>query len=250
MTMSDRLKGKVALVTGAASGIGRATCIRLVEEGASVFAVDIDSTGLEATAGLLAGDIVTSKVDVSDKSNCVAAVENVIEHFGKLDILANVAGIVRFHHFEQITEDEWNRVMAINLTGPMFLCQSAIPYLLEQKGNIVNVSSNAGLMGQAYTAAYCASKAGLIQLTKSLAMEYIKKPLRVNVVCPGGTETEMVHKVNFPDDIDGSLIERFAGLRGCGKPKDIASMIAYLASDEARMIHGAVISVDNGVMAG
>lgn len=249
----NRLEGKIALVTGAASGIGRATCVRLASEGASIFGVDLDEKGLQQTAMEIKsaqGEMEVAVVDVSSREQCFDGVESAVKVFGKLDILANVAGIVRFHHFESITEAEWNKVMAINLSGPLFLSQAAVPHLLASKGNIVNVSSNAGLMGQAYTAAYCASKAALIQLTKSMAMEYVKKPLRVNVVCPGGTETEMVHGVDFPEDVDGSLVERYAGLRGCGQPEDIASMIAYLASDEARMIHGSVISVDNGVMAG
>jgi len=141
-------------------------------------------------------------------------------------------------------------VLAVNLSGPFYLCQESIPHLLETHGNIVNVASNAGLMGQAYTAAYCASKGGLVQLTRSLAMEYIKQPLRVNAVCPSGTDTPMNVGIEFPEGIDWKLIDRYTGVRGFADASDLASAIAYIASDEAKAVHGAIFSVDQGMMAG
>jgi NAD(P)-dependent dehydrogenase (short-subunit alcohol dehydrogenase family) len=251
--VTRRFEGKVALVTGAASGMGRATCIRLAAEGARVFGVDIDEKGLEETACVIreaGGQAETQICDVTRRDQCFAAVAAALAAWGRLDVLANVAGIVRFAHTPEMSEQDWNRVLAVNLSGPLYLCQAAIPHLLESGGNIVNVASNAGLMGQAYTAAYCASKGGLVQLTRSLAMEYMKRGIRINAVCPAGTDTAMNRTVEFPEDLDWKLIRRFTGQRGFAQPEDIASAIAYLASDEAAAVHGSIFSVDNGMMAG
>lgn len=250
---TQRFEGKVALVTGAASGMGRATCIRLASEGAKVFGVDVNEAGLKEVAGEIesaGGTIQVRTCDVSQRDQCFEVVEAAVEAFGRLDVLANVAGIVRFTRTTDMSEADWSLVMAVNLSGPFFLSQAAIPHLLESKGNIVNVASNAGLMGQSYTAAYCATKGGLVQLTRSLAMEYMKDEIRINCVCPAGTDTAMNRTIDFPDDLDWKLIGRFTGMRGFAAPEDLASAIAYLASDEARSVHGSIFSVDNGMMAG
>jgi NAD(P)-dependent dehydrogenase (short-subunit alcohol dehydrogenase family) len=173
-----------------------------------------------------------------------------VDAFGRLDVLANIAGIVRFSHSPDMAESEWNLVLAVNLSGPFFLSQAAIPHLLASEGNIVNVASNAGLMGQAYTAAYCASKGGLVQMTRALAMEYMKQPIRVNCVCPAGTDTNMNKRIDFPDDVDWKLIGRFSGQRGFAAAEDVAAAIAFIASGEAGTVHGSIFSVDNGMMAG
>ena len=248
-----RFEGKVALVTGAASGMGRATGIRLASEGARVLGVDIDEPGLEETAGLVGdapGELRTHVCDVTRREACFAAVEAAVAWGGRLDVLANVAGIVRIEHSPEMSEADWGRVLAVNLSGPFYLCQAAIPHLLETGGNIVNVGSNAALMGQAYTAAYCASKGGLVQLTRALAMEYMRRGIRVNAICPAGTDTPMNRKARLPEDVDGKLIQRYMNQRGFAQPEDIASAIAYVASDEARAVHGSIFTVDNGMMAG
>ncbi len=249
----NRFENKVTLVTGAASGMGKATCERFAAEGGSVFAVDIDPDGLALIADSISaagGTIATQVCNVAKKEDCVAAINGAVETFGKLDTLANIAGIVRFNHTTDLSEEEWNLVLAINLSGPMFLSQAAIPHLLETHGSIVNVCSNAGLMGQAFTAAYCASKGGLVQLTRSMAMEFMKKPIRINAVCPGGTDTAMNKSIHFPDDVDWDLITRYSTPRGMAPAEDLASAIAYIASDEAKTVHGSIFSVDNGLMAG
>ena len=251
--MERRFDDKVALITGAASGIGRATCMRLAAEGAQVLAVDVDAAGLEETGRLVkeqAGRVEGHRCNVTQRSECAEAVQRAVATFGRLDVLANIAGIVRFAHSPEMSEADWNLVLGVNLSGPFYLCQEAIPHLLESHGNIVNVASNAGLMGQAYTAAYCASKGGLVQLTRSLAMEFIKTPLRVNAICPAATDTRMNEGIDFPDDVDWKLIGRFTGARGFAQASDIASAIAYVASDEAKMVHGSIFSVDQGMMAG
>jgi NAD(P)-dependent dehydrogenase (short-subunit alcohol dehydrogenase family) len=248
-----RFDGKVSLITGAASGIGRSVCVRLASEGARVFATDIDGDGLAETEALVndaGGSIQVSVLDITQRAQCFGAVQAATDVFGRLDVLANVAGIVRFSHSHEMTEEEWNLVHAVNVSGPFFLCQAAIPQLIASAGNIVNVVSNAGLMGQAYTAAYCSSKGALVQLTRSLAMEYMKRGIRINAVAPGGTATPLVENVQLPDDVDFDLMKRYIGLRGMSQPDEIAAAVAYIASEEARSVHGAIFSVDNGMTAG
>ena len=249
----SRFDEKVALITGAASGMGRATCIRLASEGAMVFGSDVNSAGLaetETTVKDAGGAIQTGVFNVAQRTECFDCVEAAVAAFGKLDVLANVAGIVRFANAHEMPEEEWNLVMDINLNGPFFMSQAAIPHLLETGGNIVNVASNAGLMGQAYTVAYCVSKGGLIQLTRSLAMEYMKRGIRINSVAPGGTNTPLAKGVSMPEEMDLDLMKRYMGMRGMGDADDVAGLIAYLASDDARSVHGACFSIDNGVTAG
>ncbi len=248
-----RFDGRVALITGAASGMGRATCIRLASEGAQIFGSDINSSGLAETEAALkdAGYAVETGVfNVAERSSCFDCVEAAVEAFGRLDVLANVAGIVRFAHAHEMPEEEWRLIMSINLDGPFFMSQAAIPHLLETGGNIVNVASNAGIMGQAYTAAYCVSKGGLIQLTRSLAMEYMKRGIRVNAVAPGGTKTPLAAGIQMPAELDLELMKRYMGMRGLGEADDVVGLIAYLASDDARSVHGACFSIDNGITAG
>jgi NAD(P)-dependent dehydrogenase (short-subunit alcohol dehydrogenase family) len=248
-----RFDGKVALVTGAASGIGRAVCERLTSEGGRVFGMDIDSEGLAETASLVkdaGGEIQTGVFDVTRRAQCVEAVKETVDAFGRLDVLANVAGIVRFRHFTDWTEEDWNFVHGVNLNGPFFMCQAAIPHLLESGGNIVNVASNAGLMGQAYTAAYCSSKGALLQLTRSIAMEYLKQGIRVNAIAPAGVATALTQGIDFPENLDRGLMKRYMSVRGLSDPAEIAGAVAFIASDEAKSVHGAVLSIDNGITSG
>ncbi|HET6950840.1 MAG TPA: SDR family oxidoreductase, partial [Acidimicrobiales bacterium] len=140
-------------------------------------------------------------------------------------------------------------VMSINLDACLFLAQAAIPHLLTAGGNIVNIASNAGLHGVPYAAVYCMSKGGLIQLTRALAVEFLKQPLRVNAIAPAGTRTNITATVRFPPDVEPSLLGRMAGHRGMAEPEEIAALFAFLASDEARSITGAVYTVDNGLTA-
>ncbi len=248
-----RFEGKVALVTGAASGIGRATAVRLASEGARIAGADLDADGLAQTAALVkdAGSELRATVcDVTDRAQCFAAVADAARGFGRLDVLCNVAGIFVASHAHEMAGEDWDRVIAVNLNGPFYLCQAAIPHLLETKGNIVNVLSNAAFMGQAYCAAYCASKAGLMNLTKSLAMEYMKQGIRINAVAPSGTVTNLAANVRFPEDGDMDLMKPYLGMRGVSQPEEVAELIAYMASDAARSVHGNVWSADNGVTAG
>lgn len=245
----SRFNGKVALITGAGSGIGRAVTLRLAAEGAAVFAVDIDQDRLDETAARTE-TVGTHRADVSDREACRAAIEECVNAMGRLDVLGNVAGIARAEHFPAVTEPEYRRMMGVNLDGPFFLCQAAIPHLLETAGNIVNVASNAGLMGQAYTAVYSMSKGAVVQLTRSLAMEFVKTSLRVNALAPAGVDTPLIRNFQVPADVDPALMAPYVGFRGQASPEEVAALFCFVASDEARSIHGAIISIDNGVTAG
>ena len=237
----------MALVTGAGSGMGRAITLRLLEEGASVFAVDIDQERLEETQALAKAPVTIHRADLGDPSVCSAVVQACVDEFGRLDILGNVAGIYIPGHVTDMTLEQYRRIMSINLDAYFFLAQAAIPHLLKTDGNIVNIASNAGIHGVPYSVAYCMSKGGVVQLTRSLAVEFLKKPLRVNAIAPAGTRTNIGSGESFPPDVDLDLVTRMAGLRGMAEPDEIAAVFVLLASDEARSINGALVTVDNGL---
>jgi meso-butanediol dehydrogenase/(S,S)-butanediol dehydrogenase/diacetyl reductase len=248
-SMARRFIDKVALVTGAGSGMGRAITIRLSEEGASVLAVDIDGDRLDETKSVVSGAVSFRRADVSDPQMCVELVAAAVGEFGCLDVLGNVAGIYIAGHVTDMTLEQYRRIMGVNLDAYFFLAQAAIPYLLETGGNIVNIASNAGLQGVPYSVAYSMTKGGVVQLTRSLAVEFLKKPLRVNAIAPAGTNTSISASTVFPPDVDSDLFARMAGLRGMAEPEEVAALFAFLASDEARSITGAVYTLDNGLTA-
>lgn len=247
------MKGKAVLVTGAASGLGRATALAFAEAGADLCIVDLNAEGLNETAASarwLGRQVCAYPADLSKAESCGEAVAAAVESFGRLDALCNIAGILYFSHSTEMTQAQWDKTIAVNLSAPFFLSQAAIPHLLENHGAIVNVTSSGGVIGEAYLAAYCAAKAGLAHMTKAMAMEYIHKPIRINAVAPGGMATGIANNMKMPDDVDFALIKRFTPLRGVVEVEDVAQTIAFLASDAARGFHGAVISIDSGITAG
>jgi NAD(P)-dependent dehydrogenase (short-subunit alcohol dehydrogenase family) len=243
----DRYAGRVALVTGAGSGIGRATVVRLVAEGATVVAADIDATGLAGTAdGSARPDAITPIVgDVSDPAFAPAAVAAALEH-GRLDTLVNSAGILRFEHSHEVRLADWQRVLDVNLTGTFLLCQAAIPALLDGGGAIVNVASTAALAAHPWAAAYSASKGGVLALTRTLAIEYAKQGLRANAVCPGSIDTPITGAFTLPEGADAKLLHRIMSPVGMGDPSVVAAAIAYLGSDDSRHVNGADLRIDGG----
>jgi len=247
------MKGRAALVTGAASGLGLATALALGRAGADVCLVDVNAEGLREAArrlGDLGARAEICSVDLALALDCRRAVARTVEAFGRLDALCNVAGVLVFSHTVDMPETEWEKILAVNLSAPFYLTQAAIPHLLETDGAVVNVTSCAAFVGEAYLAAYCATKAALTHMTKALAMEYARKPIRFNAVAPGGMRTNITANLKMPVDLDRSLIDRYAGLRGPVDVEEVAEMVAYLASPAARGVHGACISIDNDITAG
>lgn len=246
--MSD-LSGKVALVTGASSGLGAAVARLFARRGASVFGVARDEERLAAVfAGVPGGQFANT--DITTPQACTAAVQGCVDQFGRLDVLVNVAGAHQMRHTADVTDQEWAYDLGVNLNGPFYLCRAALPHLLAAGGNIVNVASIAGVEGQAYSASYCAAKHGLVGLTRSLAVEFTAETLRVNAVCPGGMLTPQVTNFQFPEGADVNLIMRVASPRGMTDPSAVAEVIAFLGSDAAAAVHGAVFMADNGKTAG
>ena len=244
---------KTAFVTGAARGLGKEIARALGRDGHSLYLADVLAERLEETAGELRafGYEVTMRVlDVSSRSACFEAVADCAERCGDLTVLVNCAGIVRFDHFTDVSEESWNRVLGVNLSGPFFLIQAALPHVIAARGNVVNIASSNGLMGTSYTAPYAATKAALINLTKTLAVEYAEHPIRVNAVCPGPMATEIGVGLAMPKDMDHTKVVRYSGLRGLADAADVANVVAFLASDAAASVHGAVWTADVGTSAG
>ncbi|WP_422746339.1 SDR family NAD(P)-dependent oxidoreductase [Mycobacterium sp. WMMD1722] len=246
--MTD-LTGKVALVTGASSGLGAATAKLFAQRGATVFGIARDADRMADVFAEVPGGAFAS-VDIGSPQACRQAVADCVERFGRLDVLANVAGFHRMRNTPTMTDEDWEQDLAVNLSGPFYLCRAALPHLLETAGNIVNVASIAGIEGEVYSAGYCSAKHGLVGLTRALAIEFTADRLRVNVICPGGMVTPQTTEFAAPEDADWNLIMRIAAPRGMMDVADVAKTIAFLASDDAAVVHGAVYIVDNGKTAG
>ncbi len=247
----QRFEGRVAIVTGAASGIGRATAQRLVDEGATVVAVDRDEVALaEAAEAIGKGAAASAGVlalagDVGEAATAARAVATATGELGRLDVLVNNAGILRFEHSHEVAPDDWDRVLRVNLTGTFQFCQAAIPPMLAAgRGAIVNVASTAATFGHPWAAAYAASKGGVLALTHTLAVEYAKQGLRVNAVCPGSIDTPIIGAFNVPDGADANLVRRIMAPVGASGPEPVAAAIAYLASDDAAHVIGADLRID------
>lgn len=243
--------GKTAIVTGAGSGIGRATALRFGTQGARVACLDVNGPGIEETVaevGAAGGEAFAHVTDVTDETAVQSAVDATVKSYGTVDVLANVAGIGRFVHTTDETFDNWSKIVAVNLTGPFLMARASLPHLLVQGGSIVNVASSAGIKGAPYAAAYCASKGGVVSLTRSLAVEYAKSNVRVNAICPGGVNTPLIAHFMPPEDGDDVLMNRLVAPNNAFvEPSDIAAAIAFLASHEATHITGAVLSIDDAL---
>jgi NAD(P)-dependent dehydrogenase (short-subunit alcohol dehydrogenase family) len=249
-----RLQGKVAVITGAGSGMGLAMATRFAAEGSQIVAGDWNAQRLgEAVARIRSGGgaIVGAQGNIADKDTAERLIDLAITTYGRLDVLCNNAGVMDYMQgVGELSDDIWRRVLSINLDGPMFTSRRAIPQMIRQGGgSIINTASTAGISGGAAGAAYTVSKHGLIGLTRNTAWMYATKGIRCNVICPGGTKTN-IGETMLPDRMDAAGAARagaFAALMPAMlEPEDIATLALFLASDESRHINGAVIPADAG----
>jgi meso-butanediol dehydrogenase/(S,S)-butanediol dehydrogenase/diacetyl reductase len=247
-----RLENRVAIITGAAAGIGRATAQRFADEGAALYLTDVEPVGLKETAEdcRSRGAAVEYAVsDVRDQSQVEGVVNACVAAHGGLNAVANIAGILAFGHSHEFDPELFRRIIDVNLTGTFLMCRAALPHLLEKGGAIINISSTSALRGLAYGTAYSASKGGVRSLSQSLAVEYGAKGVRVNSICPGAILTKMAEP-ELPEDTDYKLIMRHSPLGDVFRgPEHIASMVALLASDEGLHINGEFIRIDGGALA-
>jgi NAD(P)-dependent dehydrogenase (short-subunit alcohol dehydrogenase family) len=251
----NRLQGKVALVTGAGSGIGRATALRLAAEGAQVAGLDLSAAGLDETRALLpAGAMLAHVADVAEAAAVRAAVNQVLAQTGRLDIVFNGAGASGRRQgdgpIDQCSEQGWDWTMHVNLRSVYVVCRHTVPHLLEGGGGaIVNLASVLGMVGgdeDFATHAYAAAKAGIIGLSRAMARYYAPRGLRVNVVAPGLIATAMSRRAQADAHIQSRLAQLQPLTGAMGAPEDVAAAVAYLASDDARFLTGVVLPVDGG----
>ena len=246
-----RIKDKVAVITGAGSGIGLATARLFVEEGAKVVAADWHQEAVDAAVASIGGAIVGMRANVAEETECVAMVDRAVAEFGRIDILVNNAGVMDlFESVADVDNATWRRCLSVNLDGPMFAMRRAVPLMLKQGGGaIVNIASVAGLGGGSAGAAYTASKHALIGLTSSTAFQYAKLGLRCNAIAAGGVATNIMQSVD-QSHLDQAALARIHAYHavnpGMLEPIDIANAVLFLASDESRHLNGAVLPVDMG----
>lgn len=242
-----RYEGKVAIVTGAANGIGACMVTRLLEEGAKVAALDIDEHSLATHYEEMSDRVLCVFCDVSQKSSVEAAVKKAIDHFGKIDVLFSNAGIIGRQSLLDTTEDAWRRVIDINLTGTFFMNQAVLRYMVDQniKGSIVNTSSVAAHVVSANTGAYSASKGGVSQLTKFAALEMAPHGIRVNAIAPGTSATRLTEGTRFDEERNQKFLRNIPMGR-YGEPEEAASAALFLGSEEASYITGVTLLEDGG----
>jgi meso-butanediol dehydrogenase/(S,S)-butanediol dehydrogenase/diacetyl reductase len=242
----------VALITGASSGIGAAIAIEFAEAGWSVMAAGRHEGRLEEVADV-SENIATWVGELIDAEDCNELIADTIEEFGAIDCLVNSAGILPRGNAEETSDDDWRDTMTINLDVPFFLSRAAIPSLLQTEGSIINLASFWGLRAGPKALAYCASKGGLIQLTRAMALDYAAEGVRVNAICPGGVDTPMLAAGagEVDSDVDSflSMVASHSPNKRIADPSDIAALVLFLASDAAKHITGTAIPIDGGLQA-
>jgi 2-hydroxycyclohexanecarboxyl-CoA dehydrogenase len=239
------LEDKIAIVTGAGQGIGRAIADKLAAEGATVVVTDLDEASAKQTAAGLPG-AVAIRADVTDRQDVQAAVDRVMQQFGRVDVLVNNAGWDKASPFVDSDPADWDRAIAVNLYGVLHTCKAVLPIMAGQGGGaVVNLGSDAGRVGSSGEAVYSAAKGGVIAFTKSLAREMARHQVRVNCVCPGPTDTALF--ASFAGPKLREALTKAIPFRRLGQPADVANVVAFLASDQAAFVTGQTISVSGGL---
>jgi NAD(P)-dependent dehydrogenase (short-subunit alcohol dehydrogenase family) len=251
--MGDRLAGKVCIVTGAGSGIGRATAVRFTEEGARVTCVDVNADGVGETAEGIGEDAFPVQADVSDPAQVTAYTDETVERWGKLDVVFNNAGVNLPGVFHEQTDDVIDRTLGVNVKGVMFGCRAAIPHMLDGGGgSLINTSSVNGLVAEPFLSVYAASKGAVIMLSKGLALDYVKQGIRCNAIAPGWVDTPINHAhaelLGGLDKVYAS-IDSFQPIGRPGDPREIANCALFLASDESSFVTGSVLVADGAMTA-
>jgi 2-hydroxycyclohexanecarboxyl-CoA dehydrogenase len=243
-----RLQGRVAIVTGAGRGIGRAIAEKLAAEGAVLVAADIDEAAAKQTADDLGGDATGVRADVTSRESVAAMADEATARFGRIDVLVNNAGWDVAGPFVDSDPADWDRIIAINLYGVLHACHAVLPVMAAQKhGAVVNIGSDAGRVASTGEAVYSAAKGGVIAFTKTLAREQARHGVRVNCVCPGPTDTALFASMGGDDPKLREALVRAIPFRRLAEPDDIAGVVAFLASDEAGFVTGQTVSVSGGL---
>ena len=248
----QRFKDKTILVTGAAGGIGEACAKRFAAEGGNVFCVDLKKEALAATVADIAaagGDARCLVADAADENSVKTAVGACVEAYGRLDALSHQAGILMYSHTTEMTLEQWRKLMSVNLDGTFLFCRETLPHLEKTGGSIVNTASSSALRGLPYGAGYASTKGGVYSLTKALALEYIRRGVRVNCVCPGGIHTPMTDEMSPAEDMDLQLlITHQQSVAPIGEPAHVAAVVAALASEDFAFVTGSAIRIDGGAL--
>ncbi|CAB5057980.1 MAG: glucose 1-dehydrogenase [Actinobacteria bacterium] len=256
MTSTLRVADRVAFVTGAGSGIGQASAIRLAEEGAKVICADIDLAAATATADQIIGQGFIAEgygLDISDSAGCAKAIDYTVEKFGAIDILVNNAGVNLPGVFHEVSNETIDRTLNVNVKGAMYLTRAALPHMLKNsRGSIVNMSSVNGLVSEPYLSVYSASKGAIVMFTRGIALDYAKTGIRCNAICPGWVDTPINHahaKMLGGLDHVYKTIDSFQPIGRPGTSREIANVVLFLASDESSFMTGSIVSADGGMTA-